>query len=138
MKHAGRAWLTARGIVCLTFASLCGMHASQPLWALATPTANMQLKQAAATLTNTSATEWTLTKTGSLGGATVTWQAVATEGATTNGLLIINGFFRVENKGNAGATIGNIVVNLQTKSGNKWVTRSSNVADAKLKVHAGG
>ncbi|MGH8614202.1 MAG: hypothetical protein ACREYF_19770 [Gammaproteobacteria bacterium] len=100
--------------------------------ALAASWAHMQLKQAAATLTNTSDTAWTLTKTGSLDGATVTWEAVATEGATTTGLLLVNGVFRVENKGTAGATIGNIVVSLQTKNPatNKWVTRSSNVADA--------
>ena len=32
--------------------------------------------------------------------------------------------------GSKGATVGNIVVNLQTKSGSNWTTRSSDVADA--------
>jgi len=36
----------------------------------------------------------------------------------------------VTNSGTAGATIGNIVVNLQSRSGNKWITRSSDIADA--------
>ena len=95
----------------------------------AAPRADIQLKQAAATLTNTSDTTWTLEKVGSLGASTITWQATATAGASTPGLLIFNGIFRVENKGTAGATIGNIVVNLQKKVGNKWVTVSSDVAD---------
>lgn len=95
----------------------------------AKPRANVQLKQAAATLAHTSNTTWTLDKVGSLGASTITWQATATQGATTPGLLIFNGIFRVENKGNAGATIGNIVVNLQTKVDNTWVTVSSVVAD---------
>jgi len=95
----------------------------------AAPRADIQLKQADAALTFTSNTAWTLDKTGSLGGATITWQATATQGATTPGLLIFNGIFRVENKGTAGATIGNIVVNLQKKIGNKWVTQSSVIAD---------
>ena len=95
----------------------------------AAPRADIQLKQADAALTFTSNTEWTLDKVGSLGGATITWQATATQGATTPGLLIFNGIFRVENKGTAGATIGNIVVNLQKKVGTKWVTQSSVVAD---------
>lgn len=36
----------------------------------------------------------------------------------------------VTNFGNGPATIGNIVVNLQKRINNKWVTKSSNVADA--------
>jgi hypothetical protein len=95
------------------------------------PRASVQLKKAAATLTHTSTTAWTLEKVGSVGVQSITWQATATQGATTEGLLIFNGIFRVENKGNAGATIGNIVVNLQTRdAANKWVTRSSVIADA--------
>jgi hypothetical protein len=92
----------------------------------------LQLKRADAALTNTSDTEWTLTKTGSKGvDSTITWLAQATQGTITNGMLICNGVFRVENKGSAGATIGNIVVNLQTLNAatGKWVTRSSVVAD---------
>lgn len=93
------------------------------------PRADVQLKQAAATLTHTSNTNWTLDKVGSLGTSTVSWQATATQGATTSGLLIFNGIFRVENKGTGGATIGNIVVNLQKKVGSSWVTISSDIAD---------
>ena len=98
--------------------------------ALSAPRAQMQLKKADAVLTHTSSTSWTLDKVGSVGVSTVTWQATATQGTTTDGQLIFNGIFRVENKGNAGATIGNIVVNLQTMVNGKWVTRSSVIADA--------
>ena len=108
----------------------CQAQESVDVAYIAAPRADIQLKQAAATLTNTSDTTWTLEKVGSLGVSTITWQATATPGATTPGTLIFNGIFRVENKGTAGATIGNIVVNLQKKVGNKWVTVSSDVADA--------
>ena len=80
----------------------------------------------------TSDTEWTLRKTGSVNPVTqtVTWTITATQGPTTTGQLILNGTMTVTNKGTAPATIGNIVVNLQTKAGPSWVTRSSDIADA--------
>ena len=83
-------------------------------------------------MTLTSDTAWTLSKTGSVNttAKTVTWNVTATKGTTTTGQLVVNGTFRVSNTGTGGATIGNIVVNLQTKSGSTWVTRSSVVADA--------
>jgi hypothetical protein len=111
-------------------ALLVALVAPQIQESIAAPRADIQLKQASATLTNASDTTWTLEKLGSLGPSTVTWQANATAGAATPGLLIVNGIFRVENKGTAAATIGNIVVNLQTKAGNRWVTVSSDVANA--------
>lgn len=80
----------------------------------------------------TSSTAWTLTKQGSLNPSTqtVTWTITATKGATTTGLLIVYGTMTVRNQGTGGATIGNIVVNLQTRSGNTWVSKSADVADA--------
>jgi hypothetical protein len=128
-----RVILASSLLVALTTLAGCADNESFQLSSLlAAPRANMQLKKADAALTNTSDTQWTLTKTGSTGGATITWLAQATQGSTTNGMLIYNGVFRVENKGNAGATIGNIVVNLQTFNAatNKWITRYSVVADA--------
>src|SRR6266852_6210906 len=58
------------------------------------------------------------------------WSITATQGATIGGHLVVNGFVTVANSGSKGATIGNIVVNLQTKSGSSWTTQSSDVADA--------
>jgi hypothetical protein len=83
-------------------------------------------------LTQTSTTEWSLAKTGSVDttNSTVTWNVTVTQDATESGILIVNGFMTVTNTGGAPATIGNIVVNLQTRSGNKWITRSSDIADA--------
>jgi hypothetical protein len=94
------------------------------------PYADLDLKKATASLTQTSTTTWTLQKIGSKGASTITWQATATEGATQSGLLIVNGTFKLKNKGQGGATIGNIVVNLQTKINGRWITRVSDVADA--------
>lgn len=80
----------------------------------------------------TSDTQWTLAKTGTVNttAKTVTWTITATKGTTTSGLLVVHGTMRVKNTGSGGAPIGNIVVNLQTRSGNTWVTKSSDVADA--------
>lgn len=93
-------------------------------------TAGITLKGSSVRMTQTSDTEWTLTKTGTVNGQAVSWTITATQGTTTSGLLIVNGTMTVTNTGTGGATIGNIVVNLQTKSGNTWVTKSSDVADA--------
>ena len=110
----------------------CAAESSDTIAYLHKARAHLKLKKASATLTHTSSTEWTLEKVGSVGAETVTWQVTATEGATTVGLLIFNGVFRVENKGQGGATIGNIVVNLQVRdpATNRWVTRASVIADA--------
>lgn len=94
------------------------------------PYADLDLKKATASLTQTSTTSWTLEKVGSQGVSSITWEATATQGPTQSGLLIVNGTFKLRNKGNGGATIGNIVVNLQTKVNGRWVTRSSDIADA--------
>jgi len=95
-------------------------------------TAALSLSESSAAMTQTSDTEWTLEKTGEADTAnsTVTWNITATEGATVGGLLVINGQMTITNKGSEDATIGNIVVNLQTKSGSSWITRSSDIADA--------
>jgi len=73
-----------------------------------------------------------LAKEGELDAAhsTVTWTITVTQGTTVSGHLFVNGFVTVTNSGTAGATIGNIVVSLQTKSGSSWVTQSSDIADA--------
>jgi len=92
--------------------------------------ADVSLSNADATLSQTSDTAWTLGKTGALNGATLTWTITATQGATVSGHLVVDGFITVTNSGSEGATIGNIVVNLQARSGNSWTTVSSDVADA--------
>jgi hypothetical protein len=94
------------------------------------PRASVMLSNAAATISQTSDTDWKLEKTGVVSGSTVTWIITATQGQTVSGHLFITGFMAVTNAGTAGATIGNIVVNLQTKSGSSWVTQSSDVANA--------
>ena len=94
--------------------------------------ASIDLKHASASMKLTSSTAWTLSKQGSVNPSTqtVSWTVTATKGATTTGLLIVYGSMTVRNNGNGGATIGNIVVNLQTRSGNTWVSKSADVADA--------
>jgi len=100
-------------------------------------------------LLQTSDTAWTLTKTAAVdtGAKTVTWTITSTKGATVGGHLVVDGYLDVFNIGTGPATLGNIVVNLQTRNGNhdchhhhgwghddddanKWVTIASDVADA--------
>ena len=94
--------------------------------------ASVSLQSANASISQTAATSWSLTKTGSVdtSSQTITWQLTATPGSTVGGQLHLTGTLRVTNTGSGPATIGNILVNLQTRSGNSWVTRSSDVNDA--------
>jgi len=96
------------------------------------PTAAVTLSTASAALTQTGTTAWTLAKTGAVNTTTktVTWTITATKGTTTAGQLVVSGLMAVTNTGTAGATIGNIVVTLQQKSGATWTSLSADVADA--------
>ena len=114
--------------------SACAVGGNDPTLSqsLSGGTAAITLQSSSATVTQTSETEWALTKTGTVNTATqtVTWTITATPTGTVAGQLVVSGTMTVTNKGTGGATIGNIVVNLQTKSGSSWVTRSSDIADA--------
>jgi len=96
------------------------------------PTAAVTLTTASAALTQTGTTAWTLAKTGAVNTTTktVTWTITATKGTTTAGQLVVSGLIAVTNTGTAGATIGNVVVTLQQKSGATWTSLSADVADA--------
>jgi len=100
------------------------------LESLLSGTASVSLTGSATRVSLTTDADWSLSKTGSLSGNTVTWNITATKTATTSGHLLIQGQMTVANTGNGPATIGNIVVNLQKRSGNTWVTASSDVANA--------
>jgi hypothetical protein len=93
-------------------------------------TASISLVGSSVSVTHTSDSSWSLTKTGSLSGDTVSWNISATKTATVSGQLVIQGHMTVTNTGSGPATLGNILVNLQTRQGNTWVTRSTNIADA--------
>jgi hypothetical protein len=96
------------------------------------PTAVVALTTASALVTQTGTTAWTLAKTGAVDATTktVTWTITATKGTTTPGQLVVSGVLAVTNTGTAGATIGNIAVTLQQKSGSAWTSLSADVADA--------
>jgi hypothetical protein len=113
---------------------LCGPVGGAPMGSVDTSslggTASISLTNASAGATLTSDHQWTLTKTGSVSGSTVTWQINATSTATVTGQLVLRGAMTVTNSGAGPATIGNIVVNLQTRVNNQWKSVSSDVADA--------
>jgi hypothetical protein len=82
-------------------------------------------------------TEWSLAKTADQtsfpsGSGTVTWTVTVTKGTTSPNSLTYAGFIRIRNSGSANATVGNIVANLQRKSGKNWKTVSSDIANATL------
>jgi hypothetical protein len=100
--------------------------------AAGTGRASVALTNAAATISQTSNTDWKLEKTGALdpSSSTVTWTITATQQAAVSGKVFVTGYVAATNQGTLGATVGNIVVNLQTKSGSEWETQSSDIADA--------
>jgi hypothetical protein len=134
----GRAAGAISAAVVAALLSACGAGepdgpvgaAAQAAAASSAPTADIALSEASAEVTLTGDSAWSLSKTGSLSGGTVSWNIAATETATVSGQLVIQGHMTVTNSGNGPATIGNILVNLQTRQGNTWVTRSTNIADA--------
>jgi hypothetical protein len=112
--------------------------------------ADVWLTHSNADLLQTSNTAWTLLKTGSVDTSTqtVTWTITTTKGATVGGNLVVDGDLDLTNIGNGPATLGNIVVNLQMRSGHShggggcgghgrhgyendgWETVASDVANA--------
>jgi hypothetical protein len=120
-----------------------GGHSNGPTFA------DVWLTHSNADLLQTSDTAWTLSKTGSVDTTTqvVTWTITTTKGATTGGNLVVDGDLDLTNIGNGPATLGNIVVNLQTRKGHShgggcgghgrhgyendgWETIASDVANA--------
>jgi hypothetical protein len=95
--------------------------------------ADVWLTHSNADLLQTSNTSWTLAKTGVLDTSTqtVTWTITTTKGATVGGNLVADGDLGLTNIGNGPATLGNIVVNLQTRDRwGLWHTIASDIADA--------
>jgi hypothetical protein len=91
---------------------------------------SLTLKDADVELCHRNETAWTISKDGSLANGQITWTVTVTKGNVTPNALSGFGFVRIFNSGSANATLGNIVVNLQRRQGNKWVTASSDVANA--------
>jgi hypothetical protein len=87
-----------------------------------------------ATLCHSNNTSWSIGKTGQLANGVATWTVNVTKGATTSNSLGVYGYVDVTNTGNAPATIGNIIVNLQKQVtvGRKtyWISAAANVANA--------
>ena len=96
------------------------------------PSANVDLDGCDGQAFQSADTTWSLTKTGSIDPATrtVTWTVTATASATPTNHLVLAGSLRIKNTGDAPATIGNIIVNLQDKGLHGWRTRASDIANA--------
>ncbi len=93
--------------------------------------ASLNLKNSTAVLHQENGVSWALDKTGSIdANDVVTYTISALEGAVSSNFLRTDGYFTLYNSGSGSATIGNIVVNLQRKSGSNWHTVSSVIANA--------
>lgn len=133
MTNVAPSMRTATRLLPLLMVSACalGGETDDPTFTSAlSGTASIGLVGSSTRVSLTTDSEWSLSKTGSLSGNTVTWNITATKTATTSGHLVLEGTMTVTNAGSGPATIGNIVVNLQTRSSNSWATRSSDVANA--------
>ncbi len=98
--------------------------------------------QASITLTDSGAnicystdTSWDITKDNNTNGTiasggTVTWTVHVTKDSTSDKTICVVGFVSIKNTGSAPATVGNIVLNLQKRSGTKWVSAAADMADA--------
>ena len=96
------------------------------------PKPKIDLKDPTSTLSHTSTQPWLLAKTGAVNttASTVTWSINATQGPAGARRLVVAGSVTIRNTGGAAAPVGNIVVQLQSKSGTTWTTRSADVANA--------
>jgi hypothetical protein len=129
MMRARRVWLS---LWVVGLASCASDDAVTSIEQALGGTAAISLTSSSTRITHTTDTQWTLDKLGQLDPATqtVTWTVTATKGTTTTDQLIVNGTLTVKNVGSGGATIGNIVVNLQGRHNNTWVSRAVDIADA--------
>src|SRR5574337_1367731 len=91
--------------------------------------AKLKLEKSTTTLVQTSDSAWTLTKTGAVDPSTktVTWTITATEATTPGHHLQVGGRLRIDNHGGLGATFGNAVVSLETRSGHRWTLAAADV-----------
>ena len=131
MKRSAQGILAFASVVKLL--SGCGVDAEDELFEIESnkPKANLQIKDPRWLLGQTSTKAWSLDKTGSVDtvARTVTWNLVATQSATASRDLVLGGRVVLKNSGHAPATIGNIVIVLEKKSGNSWSPVSRVIAN---------
>lgn len=92
--------------------------------------ANVVLRDGTIELIHHRNTSWTLKNMAATSGDAVTWVISVRRKDTTPDILTVNGFIRVQNSGTVSATIGNIVLNLQRKVGDDWISAAANCANA--------
>src|SRR5690348_9593362 len=96
------------------------------------PSASVDLDGCDGQVFQSADTTWSLTKTGAIDPAThtVTWTVNATASTSTTNHLVLSGSLSIRNTGDAPATIGNIIVNLEAKGHHGWEIRASDIANA--------
>ncbi|MBI3929332.1 MAG: hypothetical protein HY319_27545 [Armatimonadetes bacterium] len=96
------------------------------------PQASLSLASASTTLGHKAEKGWSLEKTGARAENTVSWSVAAREERTGPPEIVLSGYLKITNSGEGPAPLGNLVINLQRRQGKRWVTVSSQVADATL------
>ena len=116
----------------LPAATLAFVATSVPIPAQTLPLsgANIVVEDAGQGLYHGNETNWKLTNYVSIEGRVATWAITLQRQATGPNLLRVDGFVRIRNTGNVAAPLGNIVVNLQKRIGNDWVSAAADCADA--------
>ncbi|HXJ37259.1 MAG TPA: hypothetical protein VMS22_24785, partial [Candidatus Eisenbacteria bacterium] len=93
--------------------------------------ARLSLRSRSSTVAQSSAATWALSKVGAISPTNdVTWNITATQSSTGDKKLVVTGKVTIRNNGLKSAPIGNMVVTLQHKPANQWVTLSSDIANA--------
>lgn len=125
--------------LCGIVVSLAGVHSSALAAKGGTPQASIVLNGADTEVCYTNNTEWTIAKTTDSSSVpndttSIDWKVAVTKGDTTPNTIKAVGFMNVTNGGSAGATIGNVVVNLQRRvivgGKEKWISAAADVMDS--------
>lgn len=95
-----------------------------------TPQASLTLNGGNLNICNTQSYSWGLTKTGTTNQTSVNWTINSIKSSVSNNIIKAIGYLEIQNTSSGSAPIGNILINLQRKSGNKWVTVSTDIANA--------
>lgn len=94
------------------------------------PQASLTLNGGNLNICNTQSHSWSLTKVGGTNQTSVNWTVNSVKSSVSNNVIKSVGYLEIQNTSDGQAPIGNILVNLQRKTGNKWVTVSTDVADS--------
>jgi hypothetical protein len=118
--------------ISVAFAAFAAVALLRPATTRAqTPQATIVLNSASAMTFQHDDTRWQLDNSGGLD-----WTVTVTKAAVNGPTIDVDGFIAVTNSGKGGATIDNVVVNLQSQCRGGWASAAADIADIMHGVHA--